>query len=222
MQRAFVIAGVLGLGLLAQLANAEGNTTSFVMPSHSDYVSMLWENGPPFASVDDRSWGFSNNPGHSMIPAGVTLRSVGAASVSGDFTTSMTARGRWRVQVATTATNPSQLYGADLMIEGDNGNTFPIWGVNHISWSGNGFYIWPVETNAEYEASMLSDFNSLFPVGTTLIVKQSCTGGMNSGGACGALPSQPHAGLVFETGYFDVNFDPEVSARLFVRCCEHS
>ena len=122
--------------------------------------------------------GLGTDPGPSMLPADVTLQTVAAAQENGDFTTSMSARGRWRVRVTATATNANQVYGADLMIEGDNGNTFPIWGVNHIAYAGSWFYFWPVDTNAEYKASMLSDFNSLFPVGTTLVVKQGRAGNL--------------------------------------------
>jgi hypothetical protein len=110
----------------------------------------------------------------SLLPAGVSLKLAAAAfcnSETGCGSPSIATRPRWQIALDSTAADSSQLYGEDLVIEGDNGNRFPIWGVNHIAYLGSSFYFWPCADTASYTASMLTTFNSLFPVGTRFEVK---------------------------------------------------
>jgi hypothetical protein len=172
------------------------------MPTASDYVAMHWVHGPPVASVDDRHWGFSRREGESLAPAGVVLKVSSPAAVSGSGLT------RWRLPIRNTVTAAAPITGTELLLEGDNGNQFPVYGLNHPAWKGNAAFIWPLATNAGYTASLLTAFNAMFPVGTTLTLKQNCTNGFNLAGACGSLPPQPRDSLAFETGFFDVNFEP--------------
>jgi hypothetical protein len=109
-----------------------------VMPTASDYVAMHWVHGPPIASVDDRYWGFAKREGESLWPAGLTVRSKRAASLS------QGALNRWRVVIHNTITAPVPIEGTELLLEGNNGQQFPIHGVNHPAWAGRNFYIWPV------------------------------------------------------------------------------
>ena len=182
------------------------------MPSPSDYVNTLWENGSPSANTDERFWGWKAlAAGESLVPAGVKLRSR-AKMVCNGYTGCGTGSSlaRWALSIHTTTLEKAGSFGGDLKLVGSNGKSFPIFKVGHWAWSGKTMYVYPVASNDQYKTSMLSDFNKLFPTGTTFTVQQHCVGGFDKlGGSCGALPKQPYDGLAFETGFFDVNFDPQ-------------
>lgn len=110
----------------------------------------------------------------------VSLKVAAAAfcdTETGCGSSSIAARPRWQITLDSTAADNSQINGDDLVIEGDNGNRFSIWGVSHIAYLGTSFYFWPCADTASYTASMLTTFNSLFPVGTRLEVKHATNGG---------------------------------------------
>jgi hypothetical protein len=177
-------------------------------PATADYVSSYWAHGPPAASCDDRYWGWSRQPNVNLAPAGTDLVMRGAATCNGYTGCGTgTSLARWQISIRATAEAVAGTSGADLAIMGDNGKSFPISSVGHFAWKGANLFVHPVGSNAQYSASLLTDFNALFPPGTTLKVVQSCTNGFNSGGACAALPAQLHDGLALETGYYDASFD---------------
>ena len=182
----------------------QGDASGVVMPTSGDYVSMLWENGAPEASVDSSAWG-AREPAQPLLPANVKLVTTNLFRCRTNTDTTCgfpaeTSTPQWALNVQNTADDRGGIHGNDLEIFGDNGAVFPIYRVVRKSWASNYFIINPVSSWELYNASKLDEARALFPVGTTLGIRTRCTNGWNSQGNCAVLPSQPHDGLAFETG----------------------
>jgi len=182
------------------------------MPQAHAYVSSYWANGPPSASVDDKYWGFSRKAPVNLVPAGVILKSTNGVTCHRDCNPgSSSGAPIWRFDLVSNPADVRSGYSGDnLELRGDNGQSFPLGQVIRWSWAKRWFIWCPTKTNLVYTSDMLDKFNKKFPVGTTFTVQKICTNGLDSKGhSCGLLPKQPNDGLVFETGFFDVNLDPK-------------
>jgi hypothetical protein len=107
-------------------------------------------------------------------------------------------------------TKVSKIHATGPFILTGNGKTVNIFGINHYAWAGNSFYIWPHDFGnmKDYSATdRINEFKSKFPVGTVLTVSNQCSGGFNTGGACGGVAPQKNNVLAVQSGSFGLRFD---------------
>lgn len=78
-----------------------------------------------------------------------------------------------------------------LVLVAANGNRFPIYSVAHYAHSNTNFYLHPVASNDLYSSALLTDFNTLFPVGTKFTVVSDCAKGRCSADKPGIMTCYP-------------------------------